>query len=59
MTKTNARVKVTLTHERDTKGTRVFKTDDEDAAITQLYIRKPYANDLPDKIVVTVEKSSQ
>lgn len=47
-------VEVTLTHERDTKGTRVFSSNDDTAAISPLYIRKPAADTLPDEIVVRI-----
>lgn len=52
---TKNQMKVELQHERDTKGTRVFTSQDEDAPIPTLYIRKPAANDLPDSITVTIE----
>lgn len=50
-------ISVTLNHKKDTKGTRVWATDDADAAVKQLYISLPAAKDLPDKIVVTVTGS--
>jgi len=55
--KTKESVEVAMTHSKDTKGTRVWTADADDAAITQLYIRKPAANDLPDNIVVKIESA--
>jgi hypothetical protein len=48
-------IEVSLSHERDTKGTRVFKSADDTAAITQVYIRKPDADSLPDNITISVK----
>lgn len=50
-----ATVTVPMKLERETKGTYVFKTDAEDAAITQLYIRKAgFPDGAPESITVTV-----
>lgn len=47
-------VTVTLTKDRDTKGTYVYKTDDREAAIRSLYITKSAVGDAPDEITVTI-----
>lgn len=33
-------ITVTLTFERSTKGTHLFKTDDPSAAVTSVYVKK-------------------
>lgn len=43
---------VPMTLDRETKNTRRYASDDEDAAITTLYIAKGAST--PDEIVVTV-----
>lgn len=55
MAKGNKGVSVTLTKDRDTKGTYVYKTDDRDAAIRSLYITKSAVSEAPDEITVTIE----
>jgi hypothetical protein len=56
--KTTTAVKVTLTKDRDTKGTYVYKTDDREAAIRSLYITKSAVGEAPDQITVTIDGMS-
>jgi hypothetical protein len=48
-------ITVHMTKDRETKGTYVYKSDKEDAAVTQLYVRKSEMDDAPDKIKFTIE----
>ena len=48
-------VEITMTKARDTKGTYVYKNDEQGAAIPSLYIKKSAIDgEAPEKIVVTV-----
>jgi hypothetical protein len=51
-------MKVTMELCKETKNTFVYKTDQEGAAVTQLYVQKgamPTKGDTPKTITVTVE----
>lgn len=48
-------ITIKLTYVKETKGTHVYGTDEEGAAITTLYIRKSsLPKDAPQEISVTV-----
>lgn len=49
-------MKTTLTLERDTKGTNVYKNDEDDAPIPSLYIKKHVfgKKEAPKKITVEI-----
>lgn len=50
-------MKVTLTHERETKGTHVYKDDKDDAPIPSLYIKKAaFKKDAPKTITIDIKE---
>lgn len=51
-------MKTTLTHDRETKGTHVYKNDKDDAPIPSLYIKKAAfgKKDAPTKITVEIKE---
>jgi len=48
-------IKVAMTHTKDTKGTFVFSSDDPDAAVTQLYVRRSAMKTPRETITLTIE----
>lgn len=48
------KITVNMKLERETKGTVLFKSEDPNAVITSLYIRKPDGQKLKQTISVTV-----
>lgn len=51
----NGALKVPMTYKKSTPGTHVFASDDPDAAVTQLYVRKSSMEAASGKkIVITV-----
>jgi hypothetical protein len=54
-TRTAKAITTKLTLERETKGTFVFTSDDEDAAVTTLYVRKSAMDEAPDSITLTIK----
>ena len=58
MAKDKAGFKIKMTQGRETKGTYVYKNDDDGASIRSLYITKAaFKGDAPEMITVTVEES--
>lgn len=50
-------MKIKMTKDRDTKGTFVYKNNDEGAAIPSLYIKKSaFSGDAPDEITVEIKE---
>ena len=50
-------MKIKMSKSRDTKGTYVYKNDDEGAAIRSLYITKSAVpGDAPDEITVEIKE---
>lgn len=43
MSESRAVIEVVLTHKKDTKGTKVFESLEDEPAIPSLYIRKAFA----------------
>lgn len=50
-------MKTTLTHERETKGTHVYKNDSDDAPIPSLYIKKvAFKGDPPKTLTIEIKE---
>lgn len=50
-------MKTTLTHERETKGTHVYKNSADDAPISSLYISKAaFKGDPPKTITIDIKE---
>jgi hypothetical protein len=47
-------LQVTMIHTKSTKGTFVYTTDNEDASITTLYIKKQAFKEPPKVITITI-----
>ena len=50
-----APAKVKMVAEKVCKNVVKYSTDDEDAIVTNAYVSKKFATEMPDEIVVTVE----
>ena len=51
-----AKIKTELTKSRDTKGTHVYKTDEDGAPIPSLYIKESaFPDGAPEKITINIE----
>lgn len=48
-------MKIKMTHDRETKGTHVYRNSDEGAAIPSLYIKKSAFGSKPPLDVITIE----
>lgn len=55
--KTSKTVTVPMTVDRDTKNTRRYAADSDDAAVSTLYVNKDAFAQMPDTITVTVAAS--
>lgn len=50
-------MKTTLKHERETKGTHVYKNDDPDAPIPSLYIKKSaFSKEAPATLTIDIKE---
>lgn len=50
-------MKTKLKHDRETKGTHVYKNDEENAPIPSLYIKKSaFKGDAPETITVEIKE---
>ena len=47
-------ITIKMTYEKSTKNTYVYKSDDDQAAIPILYIKKDELSGMPDKIEVSI-----
>lgn len=57
MAGTAKKIEVTLNHERDTKGTKVYSTEQDGVAARNIYITKAGAEKIgnPTKVKLTIE----